>query len=58
MVEKKVICERAETCIQRLVVCPHQKEHAIILFSELFGDCTKNGWCSVSENYCKCVEVI
>lgn len=54
----KVICEFAETCTQRLVMCEHQKLHDVKQYSRsefMLRLCTDNGYCSVAEIECKCI---
>lgn len=53
---EEIVCDHAETCTQRLVVCGHKKPHDVeILNTEL--QCTDNGYCSVAEINCRCVKV-
>lgn len=48
------ICDHADTCTQRLVVCEHKKPH-VIKNPRCRVQCTDYGYCSVAEIYCKCV---
>lgn len=50
----KVICECAESCTQKLVVCEHQKLHSVKRMNTQL-ECTNNGYCSVAEIMCKCI---
>ena len=61
MVEEinEVICDHAETCTQRLVVCIHQKLHIVkkyYLIDYELEQCTDNWYCSVVEIDCKCIK--
>lgn len=50
----KVICENAETCMQRLVICEHQQPHDVKHLNTRLM-CIHKGYCSVAEIECKCI---
>jgi len=54
--DDEVICDHAESCTQKLVVCEHQTPHDIKRIHSAM-ECTVFGSCSVAEIECKCVKV-
>lgn len=57
----EVICERAEICTQRLVVCEHQKLHSVKNLLLNPGNkllCTTVGFCAGAEIDCKCIKKV
>lgn len=53
--DNKIICDYAEFCTQKLVVCEHQKSHEIKRLGTRM-QCTEFGSCSVAEIDCKCIK--
>ena len=50
----EVICDHAEICKQKLVVCVHQKPHSVERLNTKL-QCVDDGYCSVAEINCRCI---
>ncbi len=50
-----VICDHAESCTQKLVVCEHQTLHVVKRIHSAMK-CTVFGSCAVAEIECKCIK--
>ncbi len=52
--DPEVICDHAEICVQRFVVCVHQKLHSVERLNTNL-QCVNDGYCSVAEINCRCI---